>query len=76
MINDWPRLDALNIFKNSTLLTTKVFTKYFIDVAQLWIIHRLSPAWLVSPQGLSAGIAVPGLLRSGSSLEELAVHAF
>ena len=47
-----------------------------MDVTQLRIIHRLSPAWLVSLQGLSAGIAVPGLLTRGSSSTKLARHAF
>ena len=46
------------------------------DVTQLWIIHQLSPAWLVSLQDLSAGIVVQGFLRCGSSQEELARHAF
>ena len=47
-----------------------------MDVTQLRIIHRLSPAWLVSLQDLSAGIAVPGLLTRGSSSTKLARHAF
>ena len=47
-----------------------------MDVRQLRIIHRLSPAWLVSLQDLSAGIAVPGLLTRGSSSTKLARHAF
>ena len=63
-------------FSNSVLSTAKVFTKYLIDVTQFWIVHRLSLAWLVSCQDLSAGIAVPGLLRRDSSSVELAVHVF
>ena len=47
-----------------------------MDVTQIRIIHRLSPAWLVSLQGLSAGIAVPGFLTRGSSSTKLAQHAF
>ena len=47
-----------------------------MDVTQLQIIHRLSPAWLVSLQDLSAGIAVPGFLTRGSSSTKLARHAF
>ena len=65
-------------FNNSILstLTAKVFTKYLLDVTQFWIVHRLYPAWLVSLQDLSAGIAVPGLLGRDSSSVELAVHVF
>ena len=47
-----------------------------MDVTQLRIIHRLSAAWLVSLQDLSAGIAVPGFLTRGSSSTKLARHAF
>ena len=47
-----------------------------MDVTQLRIIHRLSPALLVSLQDLSAGIAVPGLLTRRSSSTKLARHAF
>ena len=75
--NDSTQLPAINIFNNSlNLLTTNIFTKYLMDVTQLRIIHRLSPAWLVSLQDLSAGIAVPGLLTRGSSSTKLARHAF
>ena len=75
--NDWTQLSAINIFNTSlNLLTTNIFTKYLMDVTQLRIIHRLSPAWLVSLQDLSAGIAVPGLLTRGSSSTKLARHAF
>ena len=64
-------------FNNSlNLLTTNIFTTYLMDVTQLRIIPRLSPAWLVSLQDLSAGIAVPGLLIRGSSSTKLARHAF
>ena len=58
----------------SIISTPKVFTKYLIDVTQFWIVHRLSPAWLVSLHDLSAGIAVPGLSRRDSLSVELAVH--
>ena len=75
--NDRTQLSATNIFNTSlNLLTTNIFTKYLMDVTQLRIIHRLSPAWLVSLQDLSAGIAVPGLLTRGSSSTKLARHAF
>ena len=47
-----------------------------MDVTQILIVHRLSSAWLVSLQDLSAGIAVPGLSTHGSSWAELAVHVF
>ena len=64
-------------FNNSlNLLTTNIFTTYLMDVTQLQIIHRLSPVWLVSLQGLSAGIAAPGFLTRGSSSTKLARHAF
>ena len=66
--NDWTRTPAITIFNNPILLTP--------DATQPWIIHRLSPAWLVSRQDLSAGIAVPGLLTRGSSSAKLARHAF
>ena len=75
--NDWTQLPAINIFNNSlNLLTTNIFPTYLMDVTQLRIIHRLYPAWLVSLQDLSAGIAVPALLTRGSSSEKLARHAF
>ena len=75
--NDWTQLPAKNIFNTSlNLLTTNIFTKYLMDVTQLRIIHRLSPAWLVSLQDPSAGIAVPGLLTRASSSTKLARHAF
>ena len=75
--NDWTQLPAINIFNNSLiLLTTNIFPTYLMDVTQLRIIHRLSPAWLVQLQDLSAGIAVPGLLTRGSSSTKLARHAF
>ena len=75
--NDWTQLPAINIFNTSlNLLTTNIFTKYLMDVTQLRIIPRLSPAWLVSLHDLSAGIAVPGLLTRGSSSTKLARHAF
>ena len=63
-------------YNNSIPSTAKVFTKYLIDVTQFWIVHRLYPAWLVSLQDLSAGIAVPGLLGRDSSSVELAVRVF
>ena len=75
--NNWTQLPAINIFNNLLiLLTTNIFPTYLIDITQLRIIHRLSPAWLVSLQDLSAGIAVPGLLTRGSSSTKLARLAF
>ena len=75
--NDWTQLPAINIFNNSLiLLTTNIFPTYLIDVTQFQIIHRLSPAWLVSLQDLSAGIAEPGLLTRGSSSAKLALRDF
>ena len=75
--NNWTQLPAINIFNNLLiLLTTNIFPTYLIDITQLRIIHRLSPAWLVSLQDPSAGIAVPGLLTRGSSSTKLARLAF
>ena len=75
--NNWTQLPAINIFNNLLiLLTTNIFPTYLTDITQLRIIHRLSPAWLVSLQDPSAGIAVPGLLTRGSSSAKLARHVF
>ena len=39
-------------------------------------VHRLSPAWLVSPQDLSAGIAAPGRETHRSLQARLVLHAY
>ena len=39
-------------------------------------VHRLSPAWLVSPQDLAAGIAVPGRETHRSLQARLVLHAY
>ena len=39
-------------------------------------VHRLSPAWLVSPQDLSADIAVPGRETHRSLQARLVLHAY
>ena len=39
-------------------------------------VHRLSPAWLVSSQALSAGIAVPGRGTHRSLQARLVLHAY
>ena len=38
-------------------------------------VHRLSPAWLFSPQDLSADIAVPGRETQRSLQARLVLHA-
>ena len=39
-------------------------------------VHRLSPAWLVSPQDLAAGIAVSGRETHRSLQARLVLHAY
>ena len=68
------RQEVLKNCEFSIILHTVLFTVKKLD--RSLSVHRLSPAWLVSPQALSAGIAAPGHETHRSLPAPLVRYAF